>query len=137
MKTSKSVCSALALLTSVWTLYAQSGNPGQAAPNTTSDVISRITKLKGLKLASNSSSKPPISASCTQLVGIPCYSPQQIQNAYGVTSLLEGGFTGAGQTMIIIDSFGSPTIEEDLRTFDKGFGLPDPPSLLCLRHWAQ
>src|SRR5208282_6742149 len=32
----------------------------------------------------------------------------------------------------IIDSFGSPTIEQDLSTFDAGYGLPDPPSFTVL-----
>lgn len=29
---------------------------------------------------------------------------------------------------MIIDSFGSPTIQKDLKIFDAGYGLPDPPS---------
>ena len=43
-----------------------------------------------------------------------CYSPKDMQNAYGVTSLLNAGYTGKGQTIVIIDAFGSPTIAEDL-----------------------
>jgi subtilase family serine protease len=39
-----------------------------------------------------------------------------------VTSLLNAGYNGAGQT-IIIDSFGSPTIAADLHQFDLAFGL--------------
>jgi len=35
----------------------------------------------------------------------------------------------AGRTIVIVDSFGSPTIEHDLHVFDQTFGLPDPPSL--------
>jgi subtilase family serine protease len=46
--------------------------------------------------------------------------------------LLNAGYTGAGQTIIIVDSFGSPTIEHDLSTFDAGYGLPDPPSFEVL-----
>jgi subtilase family serine protease len=34
--------------------------------------------------------------------------------------------------MIIIDSFGSPRIGQDVKTFDAGYGLPDPPSLTVL-----
>jgi subtilase family serine protease len=49
-----------------------------------------------------------------------------------LTPLLEAGYSGAGQTIIIIDSFGSPTIADDLRTFDTGYGLPDPPSFTVL-----
>jgi subtilase family serine protease len=39
------------------------------------------------------------------------------------------GLTGAGKTIVIVDSFGSPTIQADLNTFDAAYGLPGPPSL--------
>ncbi|MGH9304362.1 MAG: S53 family peptidase [Acidimicrobiales bacterium] len=38
------------------------------------------------------------------------------------------GDTGRGETIVIVDSFGSPTIRHDLRAFDSGFGLRAPPS---------
>ena len=55
-----------------------------------------------------------------------------MRQAYGVTPLLSAGYTGVGQTIIIIDAFGSPTIPDDLKTFDAGYGLPDPPSFTVL-----
>jgi subtilase family serine protease len=55
-----------------------------------------------------------------------------MRNAYGLGPLLQDGYDGAGQTIIIIDSFGSPTLASDLATFDAGYGLPDPPSLTVL-----
>jgi subtilase family serine protease len=73
--------------------------------------------------------KPPTYGQCLNLIGFPCYSPQLIRKAYGVTPLLNSGFTGKGQSIVIIDSFGSPTIRQDLKVFDQGYGLPDPPSL--------
>lgn len=75
---------------------------------------------------------PPTDAQCRTKFGIPCYSPQEMRNAYGLTPVLNAGFTGKGQTIIIIDSFGSPTIRRDLQTFDHGYGLPDPPSFRIL-----
>ena len=72
---------------------------------------------------------PPSDAQCRAKVGAPCYSPQEMRKAYGVTPLLNAGYTGKGQSIVIIDSFGSPTILHDLKTFDAGYGLPDPPSL--------
>jgi subtilase family serine protease len=60
--------------------------------------------------------------------GVPCYGPSAIRSAYGVTALLNGGFTGAGQTIVILDAFGSPTAAADLAAFDAAFGLPAPPS---------
>jgi subtilase family serine protease len=76
---------------------------------------------------------PPTDAQC-RAVGShrPCYSPQEIRNAYNVTPVLNAGYDGTGQTIVIIDSFGSPTIASDLHTFDVGYGLPDPPSLTVL-----
>jgi len=74
---------------------------------------------------------PPSDAFCRSL-GFPCYSPQEIRHAYGVDKLTDAGTTGTGQSIVIIDSFGSPTLANDLATFDAGYGLPAPPSLTVL-----
>lgn len=55
-----------------------------------------------------------------------CYSPQQIRAAYGIQPLLDQGYTGKGRTIVIIDAYGSHTIEKDLATFDSLFGLNAP-----------
>ncbi len=120
-----------AFLPCLFTVHAQSTPAGQA-PSTLPDVISRVTRVKGLRLVSTSSLLPPTDAECRINTGNPCYSPQEIQNAYDLTPLLNAGYTGAGQTIIIIDSFGSPTIANDLSTFDAGYGLPAPPSFTVL-----
>lgn len=57
------------------------------------------------------------------------YTPAQIRAAYYVNPLLGLGINGTGQTIVIVDSFGSPTIQHDLSVFDRAFGLPDPPAL--------
>jgi subtilase family serine protease len=44
--------------------------------------------------------------------------------AYSVQSLIERGFTGKGQTIVDIVSYGSPTLQQDMDVFDKQFGLP-------------
>jgi subtilase family serine protease len=61
-----------------------------------------------------------------------CYSPEQIQTFYDLNPLYNKGYNGRGQTIVIIDSFGSPTIQQDLKVFDQTFGLPDPPSFKVL-----
>ncbi len=76
--------------------------------------------------------QPPTDAQCRAKNGFPCYSPQEMRRAYGVAPLITAGLGGRGQTIIIIDSFGSPTIHHDLEVFDKGYGLPDPPSFKIL-----
>src|SRR5207245_5240837 len=60
------------------------------------------------------------------LGSIVCYSPRFIKKAYGFpsTSTLDG----SGQTIVIVDAFGSPTIASDLALFDARFGIPAPPS---------
>jgi subtilase family serine protease len=47
-----------------------------------------------------------------------------MQTAYGVAPLIAKGDTGKGQTIIDIVSFGSPTLQQDIDTFDQQFGLP-------------
>jgi subtilase family serine protease len=53
-----------------------------------------------------------------------CYTPQAFRLAYGVQALTEQGYTGKGQTVIDIVSYGSPTLQQDMDVFDKQFGLP-------------
>jgi hypothetical protein len=74
----------------------------------------------------------PTDAQCEAQIDTPCYSPQNIETAYGVNHLLNAGDNGKGQTIVIIDSYGSPTIASDLASFDQGFGLPNPPSFTIL-----
>jgi subtilase family serine protease len=53
-----------------------------------------------------------------------CYTPHALRVAYGVEALTEQGFTGKGQTIIDIVSYGSPTLQQDMDIFDRQFGLP-------------
>jgi subtilase family serine protease len=71
--------------------------------------------------------KPPTTAQCESSTGFACYSPKQFETAYDMKSLYKDKWTGAGETIALVDSFGSPTITQDLKTFDAGFGLPAPP----------
>jgi subtilase family serine protease len=60
-------------------------------------------------------------------------TPAQIAAAYNLAPLRRAGITGAGQTIVIVDSFGSPTIASDLAHFDAYFRLPAPPSLRVIQ----
>ncbi len=55
-----------------------------------------------------------------------CYTPTDIKTAYGVERLHAEGTTGKGQTIVIVDSYGSPTALHDLQVFSATFGLPQP-----------
>src|SRR5712692_10095680 len=60
------------------------------------------------------------------LGNIVCYSPSFIKKAYEFPSTAT--LDGTGQTIVIVDAFGSPTIASDLALFDARFVIPAPPS---------
>lgn len=56
----------------------------------------------------------------------PCgYAPNEMQAAYNMNSLYSAGFDGTGQTVVITDAFGDPTIQQDAEAFSQVYGLPD------------
>src|SRR3984893_623901 len=85
------------------------------------------------KLLSGRFAQPPTTAQCLATAKIACYSPLQYQRAYDLNPLYSAGLTGKGQTIAIVDSFGSPTAESDLKAFDQAYGLPDPPSFKIIQ----
>ncbi len=66
---------------------------------------------------------PLSSAQCEAKWGIACYNPLQYRTAYHLNSLYKKGITGKGRTIVIVDSFGSPTIQHDLDTYSQQFGM--------------
>lgn len=56
----------------------------------------------------------------------PCgYSAAEMQTAYNMTPLYKAGLQGQGQTIVIVDAYGSSTIRQDAEAFSKLNGLPD------------
>jgi subtilase family serine protease len=59
-----------------------------------------------------------------------CYTPHQLQVAYGVKPLLDRGINGRGQTIVLPElaqsgpSHATSDLRQDLALFDKAFGLP-------------
>jgi len=80
-----------------------------------------------------SRTQPPTEADCVASFTVPCYDAPQIETAYNEQPLFSHGITGKGETIVIVDSFGSPTIQSDLATFDAQFGLPAPPSFKIIQ----
>ena len=80
-----------------------------------------------------SAHQPPSQDTCELVFTAPCYQPPQFQAAYNEQPLFNRGITGMGQTIAIVDSFGSPTIKSDLAAFDAEFGLPAPPSFRIIQ----
>jgi hypothetical protein len=75
---------------------------------------------------------PLTTAQCEQADGIACYSPGQLRTAYHLPAVYARGITGKGETIAIVDSFGSPTIKSDLATFDRHYGYPAPPKFTII-----
>ncbi len=73
-------------------------------------------------LAFSSTSAKVTQGTCIKTYGLNCYGPSDIRSAYNVPA----SATGAGQTIVIVDAFGSPTIQNDLHVFDQNYGLADP-----------
>jgi subtilase family serine protease len=76
---------------------------------------------------------PPTTADCEQAYKVACFDPAQIRQAYHLPPLYASGVTGKGVTIVIVDSFGSPTIRNDLSVFDRAFGLPTPPTFQIIQ----
>jgi len=52
------------------------------------------------------------------------YGPQQLQSAYGESSLLRAGQTGRGVTVAITDAYAAPTIYQDAQQYSRVHGQP-------------
>lgn len=108
------------------------GDPARPRTSATSPPAWPATRATPA-LTSPTGPAPPSSAWCLRKYGLACYSPEQIQRAYDLPPLYARGLDGRGRTIVVVDSFGSPTIRHDLRVFDTAFGLPGPPSLRVLQ----
>ena len=77
---------------------------------------------------SASHQRPGSTADCNSVTT--CYTPQQIETAYGIVPLLHRGINGSGQTVVLPElaepEFPLPTsdIRQDFVRFDDLFGLP-------------
>jgi subtilase family serine protease len=119
---------AAAVLTAAAALVAGAGS-AQAHPVISGKDVPRVT-VGHLKA-------PPTTAQCQTAYGISCYGPKQFEQAYDENPLFARGEDGRGHTIAIVDSFGSPTIQADLKSFDAAFGLKDPPSLQVIQPAGQ
>ncbi|GAA1910216.1 S53 family peptidase [Streptantibioticus ferralitis] len=67
---------------------------------------------------------PLTTEQCQAKWKLACYSPLQYRQAYNLNPLYKKGVTGKGRTIVIVDSFGSPTVQHDLDVYSKQFGIP-------------
>lgn len=123
----------LAGAVAVTTCAAVAGAGGSTAFAAPSRVgVRPVPAVTGHIVPDSLSAAPPTTASCEAQFRIACYSPVQYAEAYGVHKAWNNGYAGSGRTIVIVDAFGSPTIQHDLSTFDKAFGLPAPPSFTVI-----
>ena len=76
---------------------------------------------------------PLTTGDCQQLYQVACYGPAQVRRAYDLPALYAQGVTGHGATIVIVDSYGSPTIRHDLAVFDRAYRLPAPPAFQVIQ----
>ena len=107
-----------------------SGSPGLSA-------LAAVTVQPGVIRIGHAQSGPPTTADCEKAYKVACYEPGQIQQAYHLPAVYASGVTGQGATIVIVDSYGSPTIKNDLSVFDRTFGLPAPPSFQIIQPAGQ
>jgi subtilase family serine protease len=100
----------------------------QVAPAATSAAVTgavspQIVMAKHMAFARVGNESVPSYGQC-QSAHVYCYTPAEIRKAYSVNTLLDAHHDGKGQTIVIIDAYGSPTITKDLKSFDSTFKLP-------------
>jgi subtilase family serine protease len=102
-------------------------------PNLIGDVVQLHVGVHKAVGAAEPSTGPLTTTQCEKKYKIACYGATQIQAAYNEAPLFKKNITGAGQTIVVVDPFGSPTIAHDLGVFDEAYGLPAPPSLTVIQ----
>ena len=104
-----------------------------AAMGSSASALADVVVRPGMIRLGHAQAGPPTTADCEKDYKVACYEPAQIRQAYDLPALYAKGVTGKGATIVIVDSFGSPTIGHDLTAFDQVFGLPAPPSFKIIQ----
>jgi len=79
--------------------------PGQARPSPTPTATSTATATPGSFDAA-------------------VYTPKQYRAAYGIQPLLDQGHDGTGQTIVLIESYGAPNLEQTVNIYAQRYQLP-------------
>jgi subtilase family serine protease len=113
------------------------GSRSGTEPSGPASALADVIVQPGVIHVGRARSGPPTTADCEKAYKVACFDPAQIRQAYHLPPLYARGVTGQGATIVIVDSFGSPTIRNDLGVFDRAFGLPAPPSFRIIRPAGQ
>jgi len=120
--------STLAQMVAVSAISFLGGGAAAAAVPVAAAAVRLIPDATGHIVVGSQFPAPLTTAECESELGFACYEPSQLQQAYDLHPLFNRGINGRGETIVIVDAFGSPSIASDLQTFDQTFGLPAPPS---------
>jgi subtilase family serine protease len=137
MRTPRLVAVATAITAVVAAVASGSGWNSGASGAVKGAGLADVAVRPGVQHVGHAQLSPPTTASCRKDYKVACYQPAQIQQAYHLPALYARGITGRGTTIVIVDSFGSPTITSDLAAFDQAFGLPAPPSFRIIAPAGQ
>jgi subtilase family serine protease len=98
-----------------------------AATGGNARVVASVQPLVNDYTQVSTSIVPPTEAQCftanSDSGGRRCFRPASIRSAYNLGPLLTSGKDGRGQTIAIMDSFGSDTMAHDLHVFDQQLGV--------------
>lgn len=103
-------------------ISATAGGSAVAAPVAKAPQTKVVPAIIGHNLVKHATS-PVSTEQCQAQWQINCYTPLQYRQAYNLNKLYCAGVTGKGRTIVIVDSFGSPTIQHDLDTYSQQFGM--------------
>jgi subtilase family serine protease len=126
------IATALAVTALAPASQVRAAAPVRAARDATAALPRVVIKPGIIRLPGAPRSVPPTTAQCEAIQHIACYSPGQIRAAYHLPALYAKGIKGQNQTIVIVDSFGSPTIGSDLNHFDQQYGLAAPPKFTII-----
>ncbi|MFI9274375.1 S8 family serine peptidase [Kitasatospora sp. NPDC052896] len=78
----------------------------------------------GHRMVSGQYPSPLSTSQCQTQLKASCYGPLQLEQAYDEKPLFDRGINGTGRTIVIVDSFGTPTIQHDLDVYSAHYGIP-------------
>ena len=107
--------------------------PSEAGPSAAAGPPAQVIVRPGVIHVGRANAGPPSTADCEKAYHIACYGPAQLRRAYNLPALYARGVTGQGTTIVIVDSYGSPTIRHDLGVFDQAYGLSAPPAFRIIQ----
>jgi subtilase family serine protease len=104
------------------TLGLGTAAPGIVSAAQSATMTPQIVMAKHMTMARIGAESVPSYGQCRD-AGLYCYTPSDLRRAYSVDDLLSKKHDGQGQTIVIVDAYGSPTIAKDLKSFDSTFKL--------------